>query len=63
MESILDLEYKTIKVRKDIYDRLSRHIERYGETMSDILEKILNDYEGRQKVYKAREKGHLSTGS
>ena len=45
------VEYKSIKVRKDLYDRLSQHIEKYGETMSDIVEKILDDYESRQKWY------------
>lgn len=61
LDSELSLvEYKSIKVRKDLYDRLSQNIEKYGETMSDILEKILDDYEGRQKVYKDK---HFPAGS
>ena len=43
------VKYKTIKIREELYDRLSKHIDKYGETMSDIIEKILDDYESRQK--------------
>ena len=49
MEPILDLEYKSIKTRKELYDRLSVHINKYGETMSDIIEKILDVYESKKK--------------
>jgi hypothetical protein len=41
--------FRIIKVEDDVYNRLSNHIERYGETMSNIIKRILDHYEKSKK--------------
>ena len=43
------VELKTIKVSDDLHKRLGSHIEKYGESMNDIIERILNHYEKSKK--------------
>jgi negative regulator of replication initiation len=43
------VELKTIKVTEELHKRLGSHIERYGESMNDIIERILNHYEKSKK--------------
>ena len=39
--------YRTVKVREDVYRRLSRLAAERGKSMSDLIEELLNNYEGR----------------
>ena len=38
--------YRTVKVREDVYQRLARLANSSGKSMSDIIEDLLNNYEG-----------------
>ena len=39
--------YRTVKVREDVYQRLSRLAAERGKSMSDLIEELLNNYEGK----------------
>lgn len=47
--------YKTIRITDEQRERLSKHGE-YGEKMSDIIERLLNDYESMIKEKKDKKK-------
>jgi predicted CopG family antitoxin len=38
--------YRTVKVREDVYQRLARLANSSGKSMSDLIEELLNNYEG-----------------
>jgi hypothetical protein len=38
--------YRTVKVREDVYQRLARLADSSGRSMSDLIEDLLNNYEG-----------------
>jgi len=38
--------YRTVKVREDVYQRLARLADSSGRSMSDLIEELLNNYEG-----------------
>jgi predicted CopG family antitoxin len=38
--------YRTVKVREDVYQRLARLANSSGKSMSDLIEDLLNNYEG-----------------
>jgi predicted CopG family antitoxin len=38
--------YRTVKVREDVYQRLVRLADSSGRSMSDLIEDLLNNYEG-----------------
>jgi negative regulator of replication initiation len=38
--------YRTVKVREDVYQRLARLTDSSGKSMSDLIEDLLNNYEG-----------------
>jgi negative regulator of replication initiation len=40
------VEYRTVKVREDVYQRLARLANSSGKSMSDLIEDLLNNYEG-----------------
>ena len=44
----LSLELKSLKVREETHSRLSKH-GKYGESMDEIITKILDYYEGKAK--------------
>ncbi|MDT7970235.1 MAG: ribbon-helix-helix protein, CopG family [Vulcanisaeta sp.] len=39
--------YRTVKVREDVYVRLARLANSSGKSMSDLIEELLNNHEGR----------------
>jgi hypothetical protein len=38
--------YRTVKVREDVYQRLARSADSSGKSMSDLIEELLDNYEG-----------------
>jgi predicted CopG family antitoxin len=39
--------YRTVKVREDVYQRLAGLADSSGKSMSDLIEELLNNYEGK----------------
>lgn len=38
---------KDIKVEKEVYDRLTKHINNYSDRMSDIIKNLIDEHEAR----------------
>jgi predicted CopG family antitoxin len=51
--------YRTVKVREDVYQRLARLADSSGKSMSDLIEELLNNYEGKASSGVVRELGEI----
>ena len=40
------VRYRTVSIREDVYQRLNRLATERGKSMSDLIEDLLNNYEG-----------------
>jgi predicted CopG family antitoxin len=48
MSSTIDLKWKMIRISEDLHEELAK-IGRYGDSMGDIIKRLLDDYKEKKK--------------